>query len=89
MVIIVHCVGDIGEDILSAAMSMKADDKGTPGDLLYEVGLLESLINAAYLINQEKKKSPIDIPEYGIFNPNYFRGQTGETIGTTSLIVCL
>jgi hypothetical protein len=62
------------KDVLFAANSEKIYKKDTPGDLLFHFKLFESLINAAYLINQEKKKSPLEISNYELFNPNLFRG---------------
>jgi hypothetical protein len=62
------------KDLLFSANSEKVYNKDSPGDLLFHMKLFESLINAAFLINQEKKKSPIEIPNYDLFNPNLFRG---------------
>jgi hypothetical protein len=62
------------KDLLSAASSEKIYNKDSPGDLLFHMKLYESIINAAYLINQEKKKSPLEISNYELFNPNLFRG---------------
>jgi hypothetical protein len=62
------------KDLLFAANSEKIYNKDSPGDLLFHMKLFESLINAAYLINQEKKKSPLEIPNYELFNPNLYRG---------------
>jgi hypothetical protein len=62
------------KDLLFAANSEKIYNKDAPGDLLFHMKLFESLINAAYLINQEKKKSPLEIQNYEMFNPNLYRG---------------
>lgn len=48
--------------------------KYNPGDLLYEFKMLESVINAAYLINKENKTSPLTIQKESSFNPNLFCG---------------
>ncbi len=41
---------------LEAASSSKIYSRHNPGDLLYEFGLIESLINATWLISNEKNK---------------------------------
>jgi hypothetical protein len=66
-------------NLLFAANSTKMYNKDTPGDLLFHMRLFESLINAAYLINQQKRKSPLEIPNYDLFNPNLFRGWGRDT----------
>jgi len=66
-------------NLLFAANSTKMYNKDTPGDLLFHMQLFESLINAAYLINQQKRKSPLEIPNYDLFNPNLFRGWGRDT----------
>ena len=66
-------------NLLFAANSTKVYNKDLPGDLLYHMGLFESLINAAYLINQQKRKSPLEISNYDVFNPNLFRGWGRDT----------
>lgn len=43
------------------------------------MGLFESIINAAYLINLQKRKSPLEISNYDLFNPNLFRGWGRDT----------
>lgn len=59
---------------ISAAGSDRICNKQNPGDLLYDFKLLESVINAAYLIDKEKKKSPLRIDNDNVFNPNLFCG---------------
>ena len=54
---------------ISAALSDHICNKRNPGDLLYDFKLLESVVNAAYLINKEKKKSPHRIVKDNAFNP--------------------
>lgn len=66
-------------NLLFAANSTKVYNKDLPGDLLFHMRLFESLINAAYLINQQKRKSPLEIPNYDLFNPNLFRGWGKDT----------
>ena len=66
-------------NLLFAANSTKVYNKDLPGDLLFHMQLFESLINAAYLINQQKRKSPLEIPNYELFNPNLFRGWGKDT----------
>jgi hypothetical protein len=57
---------------LNAACSSKIWNKSSPGDLLWLFERLESVINAAYLINKEKKKSPLSIGKEDVFNPNLY-----------------
>lgn len=57
---------------LDAACSGKFWNKSSPGDLLWFFERLESVINAAYLINKEKKKSPLSIGKDDVFNPNLY-----------------
>lgn len=64
-------------DTLRAASSNRIYDKRNPGDLLFSLGQLESIINAVYLLNKEKKKSPLSIEVNGVFDPNLFRGWLG------------
>ena len=65
------------DDSLRAASSRRIFDKRNPGDLLFSLGLLESIINAAYILNKEKKKSPLSIEASNMFDPNLFRGWLG------------
>jgi hypothetical protein len=60
------------KDALNTACSDKVWNKTSPGDLLWFLERLESGINAAYLINNEKKKSPLSIGKEDIFNPNLY-----------------
>ena len=64
-------------DALRAANSNRIYDKRNPGDLLFSLGLLESVINAAYLHNKGKNKSPLSIDVNSAFDPNLFRGWLG------------
>ena len=57
---------------LNAACSDKVWNKTSPGDLLWFLERLESGINAAHLINKEKKKSPLSIGKEDVFNPNLY-----------------
>lgn len=49
--------------------------KDDPGSLLYEFKMLESAINAAYLINKQKKESPIEVDGYNLLNKNLYCGR--------------
>jgi len=60
------------KDAIKAACSGHSWSKKNPGDLLFHFEKLESVINAAYLINKEKKKSPLSIGKDDLFNPNLF-----------------
>jgi hypothetical protein len=59
-------------EVLKAACSDHIWRKDNPGDLLYDFKLIESVINAAYLIKKEKKKSPLDIATYDLLNKNLY-----------------
>lgn len=62
------------KDALRAACGKHIWRKCNPGDLLYEFKMLESVINAVYLINRENKTSPLIIKKESSFNPNLFCG---------------
>jgi len=63
---------------ISAALSDHICNKKNPGDLLYDFKILESVVNATYLLNKEKKKSPLRIGKDNAFNPNLFCGWHAE-----------
>jgi len=46
-----------------------------PTDLLYDFKMIESVMNAAFIINHEKKKSPLDISPSDAFNKNLYCGR--------------
>jgi hypothetical protein len=62
------------KDALKAASGNHIWRKYNPGDLLYDFKMLESIINAAYLINKENKTAPLIIKKESSFNPNLFCG---------------
>jgi hypothetical protein len=62
------------KDVLKAAAGNFIWRKHNPGDLLHEFKMIESVINAAYLINKENKTSPLTISKESSFNPNLFCG---------------
>jgi hypothetical protein len=63
------------KDVLISISKDKLYRKDSPGDLLLEFKMIESVINAAYLMNHEKKKSPIDISPTDVFNKNLYCGR--------------
>jgi len=65
------------KEALNAASSDHIWGKRNPGDLLFSLGQLESIINAAFIINKEKKKSPLFIENDSLIDPNLFRGWIG------------
>lgn len=65
---------DTIKGVLQAACSDRIWRKNSPGDLLYKFKMFESVINAAYLVNKEKKTSPLSIDYKDIFNPNLYIG---------------
>ena len=65
--------------LLQTAHSEKVYSKDSPGNLLFDMKMLESLINAAYLIVKQKHKSPLVISASDIMNKNtYFGGRPGD-----------
>lgn len=65
-------------NILQVACSERCWEKQEQGHLLYEFSLLESVINAAWVLDQEKKKDPLLINPEDVFNPNLFVGWHGK-----------
>lgn len=61
--------------VLSFTNRGKIYRKDSPGDLLFEFKMLESAINAAYVISKEKKESPIIVEDYSLLNKNLYCGQ--------------
>jgi len=57
---------------IKAACSDRVWTKRDPSSLLWFFDLLESAINAAYLINKDKKKSPFSISREDLFNPDLY-----------------
>lgn len=66
------------KNILQVACSDRCWEKQEPGHLLYEFSLLESVINAAWVLDQEKKKDPLFINPEDVFNPNLYVGWHGK-----------
>ena len=62
------------QQIIRSAYSDYVWAKGTPEDLLFNFEKLESVINACFIINREKKHSPIEVNSEQLFNRNLFRG---------------
>jgi hypothetical protein len=58
--------------VLKAASGKQIWPKKNPGALLYYFKMIESIINAAWLINKENKTSPLLINNENSFNPNLF-----------------
>ncbi|MEC5143121.1 hypothetical protein [Chitinophaga sp. 212800010-3] len=64
--------------VLHAASSEKVYSKCSPSNLLFEMKMLESVINAAYLIYKERRKSPLLISSADLQNRNlYYTGRPG------------
>lgn len=55
--------------------------KDAPANLLYEFKMLESVVNAAYIINKEKRKSPIEVWTSDLFNKNLYCGWRSNSNG--------
>jgi hypothetical protein len=60
--------------VLRAATSSRIWRKHNPGDLLHDFKMMESVINAAYLMNKANKTFPLDIKKESSFDPNLFCG---------------
>lgn len=60
------------KNAILAACSDHICNKKNPSDVIWYFELLESVVNAAYIINKEKKKSPLSISNNDLFNPNLF-----------------
>jgi hypothetical protein len=60
--------------VLIAISKEKFYENESPSDLLYDFKMIESVINAAYIINQEKKKPPIEVSPTDVFNKNLYCG---------------
>jgi len=69
----VNCYRKGIKALLLAATTEDIYSKGSPSDLLYEMKMVESLINAAYLINQQDRYSELEIGDEDLFNPALFR----------------
>lgn len=64
--------------VLHAASTEKVYSKCSPSNLLFEMKMLESVVNAAYLIYRQKRKSPLLISSADLQNKNlYFTGRAG------------
>ena len=61
-------------DTIKAACSDYISNKKNPGDVLFDFKILESVINAAFLLNKEKRKSPLSINKDNLFDPNLYCG---------------
>ena len=59
--------------MMFAASKEEIYAKSSPSELLHNVEMLESLINAAYLINSQDRHSPVQISDQDLFNPDLFR----------------
>lgn len=57
---------------IKAACSDYVSNKKNPGDVLFDFKILESVINAAFLLNKEKRKSPLSINKDNLFDPNLY-----------------
>lgn len=58
------------KELIQAASTSGIWRRNNPGDLLHYIKLYESLINAAYLINKEIRKTGVIIGQIDILGPN-------------------
>lgn len=63
------------KDVLISISKDELYRKDRPGDLLYEFKMIESVMNAAYLINEDKKKSPIEVRSHDLLNKSLYCGR--------------
>lgn len=71
-------VDDFRETIKTAILAACSDKiyrRASPADLMYDFKIIESVVNAAYLINLEKKKSSLVIEEKDLLNKELYRGR--------------
>lgn len=61
--------------MLAAACSTKIFRKDNPGELLFDLEMIESVINAAYVITKEKKESPLYSYAGNLFDPHLYCGR--------------
>lgn len=61
-------------DTIRAACSDRICNKKNPGGVLFDFKILESIINAAYLLSKEKRESPLSISRDSLFDPNLYCG---------------
>lgn len=66
------------KDVLISISKNSQYSKDSPGDLLFEFKLIESVINSAYLINQTKAESPLEISPAGALNKNLYCGRHSD-----------
>lgn len=62
-------------DLFKAACHKRPCHHYSIADIFYYLKLLEAIINASFLINLQKRNSPININEFELFNPKFFSGQ--------------
>ena len=75
--------------ILLSSQSNKVYNRDSPTDLLFQFRMMESVINACYLINKEKKESPLIIGEDDYINKNLYYGRRSGSDGWDYFPRCL
>jgi hypothetical protein len=73
---IASCRKRIKHLLLAAGSDNKVYQKESPGAILDFFRMFESVINAAYIINKEKKESPLIIGVLDLFNKNLYCGRS-------------
>lgn len=61
--------------VLKACSTDKLYRKSNPGQILYEFKMLESVINSAYIIIQDKKENPLVLNPADTLNKNLYCGR--------------
>ncbi len=68
-------IRDTIKGILLSAYTGKIYNKRAPCDVLFDIKVLESLILAAHLMNEEKRKSPIKIDDSDVLDKKFYYGR--------------
>ncbi|HJU45406.1 MAG TPA: hypothetical protein VJ647_01420 [Chitinophagaceae bacterium] len=75
--------------ILLSTQTDKIYDEVSPSNLLFQFRMMESVINACYLINKENKKSPLTIGAGDYTNRNLYYGRHDRKDGWDYFPRCL
>lgn len=65
--------------LLLSAYQKKIYNKRAPCDVLFDIKVLESLIRAAHLLNEKKRKSPIKIDDSDLLDKKFYYGRDAHS----------
>ncbi len=65
--------------LLLSAYRKKIYNKRAPCDVLFDIKVLESLIRAAHLLNEKKRKSPIKIDDSDLLDKKFYYGRDAHS----------